>query len=242
MLKKLLQLFSAKSVTTHSSPRHHVWIRYVATAFGLFVVLVGAASVMTNLAHSTLGGNAAGSIFGPAIAITNPSALASLQGVSITHDSATSSSATPITPARLLIPSIGVDANVEQVGKKADGSMGTPQTFGDVAWYALGAKPGEPGNAVIDGHVNNALTTAGVFAHLSQVTIGDKVTVVDAAGKSLSFVVTKTQTITDTTAQDTNIFSTTGPSGLVLITCQGDWVSSQHTYSERLVVFASLIK
>ncbi len=67
-------------MTTHTAPRHHVWIRYVATAFGLFVVLVGAASVMTNLAHSTLGSNAARDIFAPAIAVTNPGALAAYIG------------------------------------------------------------------------------------------------------------------------------------------------------------------
>ncbi len=237
MSKKLLQLFSAKHVTTHTAPRHHVWIRYVATAFGLFVVLVGAASVMTNLAHSTLGSNAARDIFAPAIAVTNPGALASLQGPTLTHDTATT---TPITPAHLVISSIGVNANVEQVGKKADGSMGTPSTFGNVGWYALGSKPGEAGNAVIDGHVNNALTTAGVFAHLSQITIGDIVQVSDAAGKTLIYKVTKVQTFAADSAPDASVFATTGPSQLVLITCDGDWVASAHSFDKRLVVFASL--
>lgn len=241
MSNKLLQLFSAKPVTaTHTTPKHHVWIRYVATAFGVFVVLVGAASVASNLAKGALGSNASLDIFGPAIGITNPSALNSLQGPTITKTS--TGTTTPITPTQLIVSSIGVNAPVEQVGKKDDGSLGTPQKFGDVAWYALGSKPGDAGNAVFDGHVNNALTTSGVFAHLSQIKIGDMVTAVDAAGTKVNFIVTKVQVYPADSAPDPAIFTTTGPSQLVLITCDGEWVPSAHSYSERLVVFASLVK
>ena len=237
MLKKLLQLSSANKVTaTHHTPKHHTWIRYVATAFGLFVVLVGAASVMTNLAHSTLGGNASRDIFAPAIAVTNPSALNSFK----TPVGAGATTTGPITPARLVISSIGVNAEVEQVGKKDDGSMGTPQAFGNMGWYALGSKPGAEGNAVFDGHVNNALTKAGVFEHLSQVSIGDTITVSDASGAQLSYVVTAVQTYPADSNPDPSIFAISGPSHIVLITCQGEWVQSAHSFNERLVVTASL--
>ncbi|HEY5383322.1 MAG TPA: class F sortase [Candidatus Paceibacterota bacterium] len=242
MSDKPLLLSSAKSVvavkgtlTSLRETRHAKRLRLAAIAVGLFVVLVGAANVTTRLAHAVLGPTAALDIFAPAVILDNPSALKS------TRMPLTAASTTPLVPARLTITSIGVDAAVEQVGKKADGSMGTPQKFGDVAWYALGAKPGEAGNAVIDGHVNNALTTAGVFDHLSQVQVGDTITVADASGRQVSFAVTKIQTITDTSAQDSSIFNTSGPAGLVLITCQGDWVPSAKSFNERLVVFATLV-
>ena len=64
----------------------------------------------------------------------------------------------------------------------------------------------------------------------------------DASGNSLNFAVTSVQTISADAAPDASIFATSGPSGLVLITCQGDWVPSAHSYHERLVVFASLIQ
>jgi len=209
------------------------------------VVLVGAADIATRAAH-TLGANASLDIFAPAIAITDPSALNALK---ITHAPTTTSApstgsgqatTTPITPLRLIIPSIGVNANVEQVGNKADGSMGTPQKFGDVAWYALGSKPGAAGNAVIDGHVDNALTTAGVFMHLSQVHLGDIIEVADASGATRTFVVNNIQEVPADSAPDASIFATTGPSQLVLITCDGDWVPADKSFSTRLVVFATL--
>ena len=223
---------------TFAESSHGKRLRIGAIVIGLFVVLVGAANVATRISQATLGPNARVDIFAPAIALTDPSALGSLQGVSITHEATT----TPMVPARLTISSIGVNAKVEQVGKKADGSMGTPQTFGDVAWSALGSKPGSPGNAVIDGHVNNALTTAGVFDHLSQIQVGSMITVSDASGASVTFEVTKVQTYPADSNPDPSIFATTGPSQLVLITCQGDWVPSAKSYNERLVVFASLVR
>ena len=118
--------------------------------------------------------------------------------------------------------------------------MGTPQNFGDVAWYSLGSKPGEPGNAVIDGHVNNALTKAGVFEHLTQIKLGDPISVTDSAGRSLNYKVTDIEEYPADTAPADSIFATTGPSQLVLITCDGDWVPADKSFSQRLVVFAAL--
>jgi LPXTG-site transpeptidase (sortase) family protein len=237
MSEKPLLLYSAKSVVVVQTPRRN-WLRVVAITIGFFVVLVGAANIATRVAHATLGANASFDIFAPAIAITDPSALSALKTTHVPTE--TSATTTPIIPARLIIPSIGVNANVEQVGKKADGSMGTPQTFGDVAWYALGSKPGADGNAVIDGHVDNALTTAGVFMHLSQVHLGDTITVADASGATRTFVVQNIQEVSADTAPDASIFTTTGPSRLVLITCDGDWVPAAKSFNERLEVFATL--
>ena len=56
-------------------------------------------------------------------------------------------------PRRLTIPSIGVDAGSEYVGLTADGAMGVPKDPSKAAWYSLGPRPGEPGNAVVAGHV-----------------------------------------------------------------------------------------
>lgn len=202
-------------------------------AVGLFVVLVGAADISTRISRAWFGDKAAFTAFAPAVVLFNASTTDSLFG-------ATSATTTPLVPALLTIPSIGVRANVEQVGKKADGTMGTPQKFEEVAWYSLGAKPGEAGNAVIAGHVNNALTKAGVFEHLSLVNLGDTLSLFDASGRSLMYKVTDIEQYPADTAPAGAIFATTGPSQVVLITCDGDWVSADKTFSKRLVVFAQL--
>jgi LPXTG-site transpeptidase (sortase) family protein len=233
MSEKPLLLPSAKA-EAHIDGRY--W-RFAAMAIGLFVVLIGAADVTTRLAHAAFGNNASLYSFAPAITLLG--GYNSDAGV-IATSTAHIASTTPLIPVRLQIPSIGVNAKVEQVGKKDDGSMGTPTTFNDVGWYAPGSAPGQAGNAVIDGHVNNALTTAGVFQHLSQIVLGDTITVLNASGTKMDFVVTNVEEVAADTAPAASIFATTGPSQLVLITCDGAWVQSAKSFDKRLVVFASL--
>lgn len=236
MQEKLLLSPSAKV----EAQKEGQYLRFTAIAIGVFVVLFGAADVSSRLAHSTFGSNASLYSFAPAITLFGSTNAANAERGVIATSTLRNASTTPLVPVRLQIPSIGVNAKVEQVGKKDDGSMGTPSTFGDVAWYAPGSAPGQSGNAVIDGHVNNALTTAGVFEHLSQIALGDTITVLNASGTQMDFVVTKIEEIPADSAPAASIFATSGPSQLVLITCDGAWVQSAKSFDKRLVVFASL--
>ncbi|HEV8666322.1 MAG TPA: class F sortase, partial [Candidatus Paceibacterota bacterium] len=230
----------AKSVVLSEKEPGRGW-RIAATAVGLFVLIFGAADVMTRIAHATLGPNASLYTFGSvamldAMPASNP---ASTAPAAVIKPAATSTKEAFV-PMRLQIPSIGVNAAVEQVSKKDDGSMGTPTKFGDVAWYSPGPKPGQPGNAVIDGHVNNALTTSGVFQHLSQIALGDTVTVVSASGTQMNFTVSSIQEYPADSAPEASIFAVSGTPGVVLITCDGQWVPSAKSFDKRLVVFATL--
>jgi LPXTG-site transpeptidase (sortase) family protein len=203
----------------------------VLAVFGILVVLFGAADVMTRLAHATFGSHSNAAVFGPAI-------------VSLAQSSSTPtfiSNAAPLSPARLIVSSVGINAVVEHVGKKADGSMATPSSFTTVAWYELGAAPGAPGNTVIDGHVNNALTKAGVFEHLNDLKLGDVIVVTDAQGRQLRYAVRDIEDYASDSAPQSQIFATEGPSQLVLITCAGDWDPKAHSYDHRLVIFAGLL-
>jgi len=203
------------------------YFRIVCIAVGILVVLVGLAEIVSQFGRYTLGSDAAFSAFAPVTALHQTSVVSL-------------ATTTPLIPTTVTIPAIGVNANVEQVGTNAAGNVGTPHTFGDVAWYMLGPKPGEPGNAIIDGHVNNALTTAGVFEHLSDVKMGDSIVLSDGTGRTLVYTVTKTTDYTDSNAPLPDIFSTSGPSQLILITCDGQWLDSAHSFDQRLVVYASL--
>jgi LPXTG-site transpeptidase (sortase) family protein len=200
------------------------YVRLVAIGIGLLCVVVGGAD-LTSRAVDSLGGDAAFLAFAPAAAIdAGTSPTSTVSGI--------------ITPARLRIPSLGINAAAEPVGAKADGTMGTPQDFDDVSWWSLGAKPGGEGSAVFAGHVNNALTKPGVFEHLSQINKGDYVTVEDAEGKSLVYRVSSVGEYPANAATDA-LFSTKGKEQLVLITCDGDWVPSARTFDKRLVVIAT---
>lgn len=227
MQENPLLLQSAKSgvlvASTHSRRAHY--LRLAATAIGVVCVVVGGADLTSRLVGS-LGSDAAFLAFAPPAALSNPSLFA-----------ATSTPAGVIIPARLKIPSIGVNAKVESVGIKEDGSMATPSNFDNVAWYSPGAKPGGQGSAVFAGHVNNALLRSGVFERLAEIKTGDYVTVEDAAGKALVYRVSSLR-VYEPNAPTDALFATSGPPRIVLITCAGDWIPSERSYDKRLVVVA----
>lgn len=233
MSEKLLP--SPLTNTQSSSARR---MRLAAVVVGAFVVLWGAADLTARIANATLGADAGLMVFGPAVALNNPSVLSGLLGNTTASSSLSAQAGDSFIPTQLKIPSIGVDAHVEQTGQKADGTMATPTNFDDVAWYALGGHPGGAGNAVFAGHVNNALTKAGVFAHLDQVHLGDYITVSDADGHTLVYKVKAINEYPANHAPADSIFAAGGPSQLVLITCDGDWVQAQKTFDKRLVVEA----
>ncbi len=200
----------------------------VFAVVGIFAVLYGAFDVTTRIAGLVRMG-------------ADPVEAAQSTGTNAYSLIPLVATTTPITPAHIKIPAIGVDATVESVAEKTDGSMATPKVFSNVGWYSLGSRPGEAGNAVIAGHVNNALTKAGVFEHLSDLTMGDYISVSDASGKTLLYVVREVDTYPADQAPASSIFATGGTSSqLVLITCDGTWDASAHSYTNRLVVYARL--
>jgi sortase A len=148
--------------------------------------------------------------------------------------------ATSSEPVRLIIPSLNIDANVQQVGITKAGAMGTPSNFTDVAWYKYGPAPGHLGSSVIDGHVDNGLSLAGVFKHLVDIRVGDDVYVVDKVGAKLHFVVTDIESYPYEDAPSQDIFARTDKARLNLITCEGIWVPAGKTYDHRLVVYTEL--
>lgn len=145
----------------------------------------------------------------------------------------------PIIPAHLRIPLLGIEAPVEQVGVNARGAMASPSTFGSIAWYKGGAKPGEMGNAVLAGHLNNAAGTAGVFEELRKLSVGDTIEIRDQEGKTLRYIVREMSVYPEETAPREKIFAgDTLVSRLVLVTCNGAWDHEVRSYDKRLVVFA----
>ena len=144
-------------------------------------------------------------------------------------------------PVPIKIPSISIDAHVEQVGFALDKSMDVPELPNDTAWFDLGPRPGELGSAVIDGHSGYKDDKPAVFDSLYKIKIGDKIYITDNQGLTNVFVVRKIQNYIPG-ANDTEVFtSNDGLSHLNLITCSGTWNTSEQTHSERLVVFTDKV-
>lgn len=141
-------------------------------------------------------------------------------------------------PTRITIPSIAVDASVEEVALTKGGAMEVPKRPFDVAWYGLGPRPGETGSAAIAGHVDWLDGTDAVFADLHKVKAGDTITVHDDEGKATSFVVRESRRY-EAGAEARDVFaSSDGKAHLNVITCAGAWDKRAGQYTKRLVVFA----
>lgn len=145
------------------------------------------------------------------------------------------------TPFQILIPSIGVNARIDALGLTSDGKMAVPANFTSVGWYKLGAVPGDVGNAVLGAHVDNGGAISGVFKHLKDLAIGDSISIVDSSGVTRTFRVTA-RDVFDRNMRDTSkVFGGTDKRQVKIITCDGEWLKSENTYANRLVVTAELV-
>lgn len=146
-------------------------------------------------------------------------------------------------PTQLIVPTIGVNADVQRVGVNKNGAMGVPSNFSDVAWYSRGTIPGDVGVAVFAGHLDNGLGLRGVFKKLSDLGVGEDILVRMNSGNVLKFhVVDRHEYDYDDPSAGAIFYDDSGRKLIRLITCDGQWVAEHRTYSKRLVVTAELVE
>lgn len=164
----------------------------------------------------------------------------SITAVKALEDTVTTKTPIPITPIRLIIPSISVDTTVEHVGRDTKGNMDVPKNAGNVAWYSLGARPGELGNSVIAGHYDTNLGLPAVFYNLKKMKVGDEVIVLGEGDTKYTFVVKAIERVNVNNPPLAKIFGPSNKPNLNLITCEGVWNKKTRSYEQRLVIFTEL--
>jgi sortase A len=146
------------------------------------------------------------------------------------------------TPVKISIPAVGIDGKVVSVGITQKGNMAVPEKYEDVGWYRFGASPGQKGNAVLAGHLDNGKGEPAVFYNLSNLKIGDDVFVESDGGEKLQFIVREIRLVDYNSPPLEEIFGRSDKERLNLITCDGTWIPELKMYSERLVVFTERVK
>ena len=146
----------------------------------------------------------------------------------------------PVVPVQLRIPALSINTTVEPVSLLKSGAMDVPNNIWSAGWLQSNPRPGDIGNAVIDGHKDSTRGGA-IFWNLGQLKVGDKIYVSDDGGYELTFAVTEvTQYDTDQAPLD-RIFGPTDSRQLNLISCAGTFLHDQYTYDQRVVVYTQLV-
>lgn len=153
---------------------------------------------------------------------------------------------------RLVIPSIGANAQVipEGASGPGGGAFDVPSSVHVVGWWDGVWKsptgivdeqvphPGDPGVAVLAGHIDSATQGHGALYGLQQIKNGADITVYDAKGKATHWKVTKLQVV-NKSALPSSLFVNTGPAQLAIVSCGGPFNPMTGHYRDNVIALAS---
>ncbi len=145
----------------------------------------------------------------------------------------------PARPVRLRIPAIAVSTPLVPLGRLPDGSMEVPRDWHTAGWYDRGPWPGQPGPAVILGHVDSR-TGPAVFFRLRELRPQDIVRVGLADGRMLVFRVQRVARYPKDHFPTEAVYFPTLNRELRLITCGGEFDYARGSYRDNIVVYATL--
>ncbi|WP_263167520.1 class F sortase [Streptomyces sp. SCSIO ZS0520] len=146
------------------------------------------------------------------------------------------SSATPIL---LSIPALGLEKPLRDLRVQQDGRLGVPEDASEVGWWSDGPAPGQPGAAVVVGHVDSA-TGPGAFHRLSSLRPGDRIVLARDDQSTVTFTVRALREYGKNSLPEERVYTDTGPPALRLITCSGPYDRAKGGYQDNLVVYAAL--
>jgi sortase (surface protein transpeptidase) len=146
----------------------------------------------------------------------------------------------PALPVRLQIPAIAVSTPLVRLGRLHDGSIEVPKDWDTAGWYDQGPRPGQPGPAVILGHVDSTSGPA-VFYRLGELRPPDIVRVGLADGRILVFRVQRVERYPKDKFPTEAVYFPTLNRELRLITCGGEFDYARRSYRDNVVVYATLV-
>jgi hypothetical protein len=140
-------------------------------------------------------------------------------------------------PVQLIIPAIGVRTRLIRLSVRSTGALQVPSTTNVAGWFDDGPAPGQPGPAIIAGHVDS-IKGPGVFFDLSQLRQGDRVYIRRADGTMAVFTVAVVHMYLKTSFPTALVYGPAPGDQLRLITCGGTFDYQRRSYLSNVVVFA----
>ncbi|RZS44906.1 sortase family protein [Herbihabitans rhizosphaerae] len=144
-------------------------------------------------------------------------------------------------PATVRIPKIKAESSLVEVGLTKSRGIEVPpvETPMQAAWYKFSQVPGDPGPAILLGHVDGN-QKPGIFYRLKELAVGDEILVDRKDGKTLRFVVHRTQQVPKEKLPEDAVYGQTTDPELRLITCGGVFDKAVHSYKDNVIVYAKL--
>ncbi|HEY0531105.1 MAG TPA: class F sortase [Actinoplanes sp.] len=140
-------------------------------------------------------------------------------------------------PVRIRIPAMHIDSKLINLGLRSDGSVAVPPRTDIAGWYDGGPRPGQPGPAVILGHVDSK-DGPGIFIDLHAMKAGTLIQVERADGSSVTFAITKVQKVSKTKFPTDLVYAPTLDPTLRLVTCGGSFDPAKGSYRDNVIAFA----
>jgi hypothetical protein len=142
-------------------------------------------------------------------------------------------------PVRVDMPSISLSSSLMELHVQNDGTLEVPPDPATAGWWSDGPAPGDPGAAIIVGHVDS-LHGPAAFYRLSGLHPGDKVLIHRADQTVAVFLVDALRQFPKGAFPSDMIYGPTPTPTLRLLTCGGTFDRSTGHYTDNLVVFAHL--
>ena len=140
-------------------------------------------------------------------------------------------------PVRLRIPALEIDSPLTHLGVAPDRTIEVPTDFATAGWFDQGPRPGQPGPAVILGHVDSKAGPA-VFYRLARLPVGAEVLVDRSDGSTIGFRVRGTQHVAKAAFPTDLVYAPTLEPALRLVTCGGVFDHSRSSYLDNVIVYA----
>ncbi|MBF4635191.1 class F sortase [Agreia pratensis] len=144
-----------------------------------------------------------------------------------------------VQPARVQVPSLGIDVAVSPEGVDAKGALALSDDPAIASWYRYGPTPwSASGTSVIAAHVDSFDYGVGQFALLKDAPSGTEVVTTSVDGQTARFSVESVSMVDKTGVDWAAVFDRAGAHRLALITCGGEFNYSTGHYLSNVIVYA----
>jgi LPXTG-site transpeptidase (sortase) family protein len=144
-------------------------------------------------------------------------------------------------PKTLTIAKLDIHSSIDSVNLTEAGAMGVPSNIWNAGWYVGSSQPGQSGAVFIDGHSSSS--RGALFGNLDTLVTGDQIEVERIDGTKVKYSVAKVSVVNRHDVDMTTMLQPYEPhkNGLNIMSCVGDWIASEQTLKNRVLVYATQI-